>query len=61
MNLDDIELMAYVDGTLPAHEREAVERALSGSPEAMRRVAWLRASRLPYARSVRAAGSAAGA
>ncbi|RKE36299.1 hypothetical protein B0G76_2464 [Paraburkholderia sp. BL23I1N1] len=49
MNPDDIELMAYVDGTLPAHEREAVERALNGSPDAMRRVARLRASRLPYA------------
>jgi anti-sigma factor RsiW len=49
MNPDDIELMAYVDGTLPAHEREAVERALSGSSDAMQRVARLTASRLPYA------------
>src|ERR1700710_1022233 len=48
MNLDDIELMAYVDGTLPAREREAVKRALSGSSDAMRRVARLKASCLPY-------------
>ena len=51
MNPDDIELMAYVDGTLPAREREAVERALSGSSDAMRRVARLRASSLPYAQA----------
>ncbi|MFM0128828.1 anti-sigma factor family protein [Paraburkholderia sediminicola] len=49
MNPDDIELMAYVDGTLPAHAREAVERELNGSSDAMLRVARLRASRLPYA------------
>ncbi|WP_206001957.1 anti-sigma factor family protein [Paraburkholderia aromaticivorans] len=49
MNPDDIELMGYVDGTLPAHAREAVERALNGSSDAMQRVARLRASRLPYA------------
>lgn len=49
MNPDDIELMAYVDGTLPAHAREAVERALNGSADAMLRVERLRASRLPYA------------
>lgn len=49
MNPDDIELMAYVDGTLPALEREAVERALSSSSDAVRRVARLKASRLPYA------------
>jgi anti-sigma factor RsiW len=51
MNPDDIALMAYVDGTLPAREREAVERALSGSAEATRCVAWLRTSRLPYAQA----------
>ncbi|MFM0628572.1 anti-sigma factor family protein [Paraburkholderia xenovorans] len=51
MNLDDIELMGYVDGTLPARECVAVERALSGSPEATRRVAWLMRSRLPYAQA----------
>ena len=51
MNPDDIELMAYVDGTLPARAREAVERALSGSSEAARRVSWLRTSRLPYAQA----------
>jgi anti-sigma factor RsiW len=49
MNPDDIQLMAYVDGTLPAHEREAVERALSDSTDARRRVARLEASRVPYA------------
>ncbi|MCP2084557.1 UNVERIFIED_ORG: anti-sigma factor RsiW [Paraburkholderia sediminicola] len=49
MNPDDIELMAYVDGTLPVHAREAVERALNGSADAMLRVERLRASRLPYA------------
>ncbi|MFM0171079.1 anti-sigma factor family protein [Paraburkholderia sediminicola] len=51
MNLDDIELMGYVDGTLPARECVAVERALSASAEATRRVAWLRTSRLPYAQA----------
>jgi anti-sigma factor RsiW len=51
MNPDDIELMAYVDGTLPAHAREAVERALSGSSDAMQCIARLTASRLPYAKA----------
>jgi anti-sigma factor RsiW len=49
MNPDDIELMAYVDGTLPAHAREAMARALSRSSDAIQRVARLTASRLPYA------------
>ncbi|HEY2607711.1 anti-sigma factor [Paraburkholderia sp. RL18-103-BIB-C] len=51
MNPDDIELLAYVDGTLPTREREAVEHALSGSADASRRVARLRASSLPYAQA----------
>jgi anti-sigma factor RsiW len=51
MNPDDIELMGYVDRTLPAHARQAVERALNGSADAVRRVARLRASRLPYAQA----------
>ncbi|MBN3751549.1 hypothetical protein G3N95_01235 [Paraburkholderia sp. Tr-20389] len=49
MDPDDIELMAYVDGTLPAHQHRAVRRAASASPEIARRVAALEASRLPYA------------
>jgi len=32
MKSDDILLMAYVDGELPPHEREEVERELRTSP-----------------------------
>jgi len=48
MNLDDIQLMAYVDGTLPQHDHDAVEREASVSPDVANRVAMLRASQLPY-------------
>jgi anti-sigma factor RsiW len=48
MKSDDILLMAYVDGELPPHEREEVERELRTSPDMAERVALLQASRLPY-------------
>jgi len=48
MKSDDILLMAYVDGELPLHEREEVERELRTSPEVAERVGPLQASRLPY-------------
>jgi anti-sigma factor RsiW len=48
MKSDDILLMAYVDGELPPHEREEVERELRTSADVAERVALLRASRLPY-------------
>ena len=48
MKSDDILLMAYVDGELPPHEREEVERELRTSPDLAERVALLQASRLPY-------------
>jgi anti-sigma factor RsiW len=48
MKSDDILLMAYVDGELPPHQREEVERELLASPDLAERVALLQASRLPY-------------
>ncbi|SPB13800.1 anti-sigma factor [Caballeronia novacaledonica] len=51
MNSDDIELLAYVDGSLSTLEHEAVERKLAESPDAALRVRWLAASRLPYAQA----------
>jgi anti-sigma factor RsiW len=48
MKSDDIWLLAYVDGELPLHEREEVERELRTSPDVAERVALLQASRLPY-------------
>jgi anti-sigma factor RsiW len=48
MKSDDILLMAYVDGELPPHQREEVERELRTSPDVAERVALLQASRLPY-------------
>jgi anti-sigma factor RsiW len=48
MKSDDTWLLAYVDGKLPPHEREEVERELRISPDAAERVALLQASRLPY-------------
>jgi anti-sigma factor RsiW len=48
MKSDDTLLMAYVDGELPSHEREEVERELRTSPDVAERVALLQASRLPY-------------
>ena len=48
MKSTDTLLMAYVDGELPPHEREEVERELRTSPAVAECVALLRASRLPY-------------
>jgi anti-sigma factor RsiW len=48
MKSTDTLLMAYVDGELPPHEREEVERELRTSADVAERVALLRASRLPY-------------
>lgn len=48
MKSDDILLLAYVDGELPPHQREEVERELRTSPDVAERVALLQASRLPY-------------
>ncbi|MPV57392.1 anti-sigma factor [Burkholderia sp. HI2761] len=51
MKIDDILLMAYVDGELTSHQREEVERAIGTSPDIATRVAWLEASVLPYQRA----------
>lgn len=51
MKIDDILLMAYVDGELTSHQREQVERAIGTSPDIATRVAWLEASVLPYQRA----------
>ncbi|VVE66566.1 putative transmembrane anti-sigma factor [Pandoraea captiosa] len=48
MNEDDIRLLAYVDGTLPAAQRAEVEAAIAASPELADVLESLRASRLPY-------------
>jgi anti-sigma factor RsiW len=48
MKLDDMLLMAYVDGELSPNERQEIEKALAASPEAAERVALFSASRLPY-------------
>jgi anti-sigma factor RsiW len=48
MKLDDILLMAYVDGELSPQERRQVEEQIAASPEAEERIAHLTASRLPY-------------
>ncbi|VVD97013.1 zf-HC2 domain-containing protein [Pandoraea anhela] len=48
MNEDDIRLLAYVDGALPAAERAEVEAAIAASPELADAVESLQASRLPY-------------
>jgi anti-sigma factor RsiW len=46
--MDDIQLMAYVDGELTQREREDVEQAMRASPEIAERVALFSASALPY-------------
>ncbi|KAG8152348.1 anti-sigma factor family protein [Burkholderia catarinensis] len=51
MKMDDILLMAYVDGELTSHQREAVDRAIGTSAEIATRVAWFEASVLPYQRA----------
>ncbi|NIF40735.1 zf-HC2 domain-containing protein, partial [Burkholderia sp. Tr-862] len=48
MKMDDILLMAYVDGELTSHEREEVDRAIGTSADIARRVALFEASVLPY-------------
>ncbi|AKM29903.1 hypothetical protein AB870_06940 [Pandoraea faecigallinarum] len=48
MNEDDIRLLAYADGTLPAAQRAEVEAAIAASPELTDALESLRASRLPY-------------
>ncbi len=48
MKLDDIRLMAYVDGELSTTERQEVESEIATSPDTAERVALLSASRLPY-------------
>jgi anti-sigma factor RsiW len=51
MKMDDIRLMAYVDGELTPHEREEVEKAIRTSADVAERVALLEASVLPYRRA----------
>ncbi|WP_321844744.1 anti-sigma factor [Paraburkholderia bannensis] len=48
MTMDDILLMAYVDGELTPREREDVEQSISVSPEIAQRVALFSASALNY-------------
>ncbi|MFM0501510.1 anti-sigma factor family protein [Paraburkholderia caffeinilytica] len=48
MKPDDIQLLAYVDGELPPHERDEIDQALRASPDLEQQVALLRASQLPY-------------
>lgn len=48
MKMDDLHLMAYVDGELSPHDRHEVEREMSRSVEVSDRVALLKASQLPY-------------
>lgn len=49
--MDDMLLMAYVDGNLQPRERREVERTIVVSAEVAERVALLRASALPYRRA----------
>lgn len=49
--MDDILLMAYVDGELAPHERAEVDRAIETSAEIAARVALFEASVLPYRRA----------
>ncbi|TDG03311.1 anti-sigma factor [Paraburkholderia guartelaensis] len=48
MTMDDILLMAYVDGELTPREREDVEKTISASPEVAERVELYAASALRY-------------
>jgi anti-sigma factor RsiW len=48
MKMDDLHLMAYVDGELSPNDRHEVEREMSRSVEVSDRVALLKASQLPY-------------
>jgi anti-sigma factor RsiW len=51
MNIDDILLLAYVDGELAPGERLEVEKAINASADIAERVALLEASKLPYRRA----------
>lgn len=48
MSLDEVTLLAYVDGELPAHRRSEVEAAIAANSELAHTVRALRVSRLPY-------------
>lgn len=48
MNIDDIRLMAYVDGELPPDERPEIEAAIRTLPEVATRAALFQSSRLSY-------------
>jgi anti-sigma factor RsiW len=48
MKMDDLHLMAYVDGELSPLDRHEVEREMSRSVDVSDRVALLKASQLPY-------------
>ena len=48
MKVDDITLMAYVDGELDIEERREIERELDDSPDLAERIELFRASSLPY-------------
>ncbi|GAB2901864.1 hypothetical protein GCM10027093_43540 [Paraburkholderia jirisanensis] len=48
MKLDDILLMAYVDGELSPQERQQVAQQIAASPDAQERIEHLSASRLPF-------------
>jgi anti-sigma factor RsiW len=49
MSIDDIDLMAYVDGDLPPERSTEVEAAAAASADLAARLRVLRASALPYA------------
>jgi anti-sigma factor RsiW len=48
MKTDDIQLMAYADGTLSPHEREQINARIHRSVKTAIQVTRLQASRLPY-------------
>jgi anti-sigma factor RsiW len=48
MSPDDVTLLAYVDGELPAHRRLEVEAAIAANAELARTVRAMQVSRLPY-------------
>jgi anti-sigma factor RsiW len=54
VTIDEMTLLAYVDGDLRPSEAEAVEKALATDEELQRQVQALRASRLPYRRAFEA-------
>jgi anti-sigma factor RsiW len=49
MNVEDTDLLAYVDGKISPEGRARVEAAVASSPAVARRLASMRASALPYA------------